>query len=195
MGRPESDRRQTVWLGERGLAVGCARCGGIAARFEVALAGVRSDDLLSDHDRLVRTGFLGGASYARDPRTLLRLYEAIASGDLRDAYDLESDALGCYCPDCDAAYCERCWDVGPPEFTTSGRIGTTARALPARPATGRSWTIRGGISLLRPHPRLRHPSPAPVVGATGRSPLRAARKRPSRRHRRSASRPYPTGIG
>jgi hypothetical protein len=111
-----SEPGKLIRFGEHGLVVACARCGGTAAELELVRTGAEPDELLGDCDRLVRRGFIGGAAYARDLQSLLTLYGAIALGDFRRAHDLEPDALGFYCPDCDAAYCERCWDVGPPEF-------------------------------------------------------------------------------
>jgi hypothetical protein len=111
-----ADSIHPIPSGDRRLSIGCARCDGTAAELHLLAAGSGRDEVLADRDRLVRRGFLGEATYVRSLDALLRLYQVIARGDLREAHNTEPDVLGFFCPDCDAAYCERCWDICPPEF-------------------------------------------------------------------------------
>lgn len=47
---------------------------------------------------------------------LERLFEALTEKRLGEANRLDPDALGFYCPACDAPYCQGCWHIGPPLF-------------------------------------------------------------------------------
>jgi hypothetical protein len=71
---------------------------------------------LGDRGRLIRRGFLGEVIMLPPFEHSQRLFEAIAAGDLRSARGIDPDALGFFCLDCGAPYCEQGWDIGPPVF-------------------------------------------------------------------------------
>jgi len=103
------------------LTLVCAHCGGIAAEFTLLpvgspVAGRFLGEAMAHKDRLRRQGFLGTVTWAWSPESMKRLFDALARGDFRAAADVDDDAVGFYCYRCDAVYCERCWEIGPPVF-------------------------------------------------------------------------------
>jgi hypothetical protein len=109
-----------------GLVFRCARCGEVAAEIVLLPAG-RPDpavsagedpasDFFANEERLRRRGFLGGLTLLRGRAELRSLFATIANRDYRAVHRDESDLLAFHCPECDLAYCDRCWQVEPPVF-------------------------------------------------------------------------------
>jgi hypothetical protein len=97
----------------------CAQCGKIAARFTLVPAGValEPNDLWSDRARLRREGFMGTSVNFLETEKLRLIFQALAQRDYQTiAREVHLDLVGFHCHQCNADYCEDCWDIGPPEF-------------------------------------------------------------------------------
>ena len=65
---------------------------------------------------LQRTGFMGQVTKFGEGGELRGLLEAIRAADYAAARRVDVDFTAFHCWECGSSYCERCWQIGPPEF-------------------------------------------------------------------------------
>lgn len=115
----------------RRVTVKCDQCGGVAVEFAVYPAEIEGGSALIRGDRLERTGFMGHVTQLGKYEALCARLDALTVGDfVRLRREWHPDDVAFYCHQCDKVYCERCWQIGPPQFD-EGFYDCTSATCPA----------------------------------------------------------------
>lgn len=98
------------------ISLSCAKCGQPAAIFKVFNAQ-EGEGIWKDRTRIERSVFMGSTIQFGEIDSLHYVLYALQRGDYEYASrKLGPDFIAFRCEACQLDYCEKCWDIGPPEF-------------------------------------------------------------------------------
>ena len=119
---------------EAGIEIACARCEKAAARYAALRAG-QGRGLLHDHDRVLRTGFIGECELPRPYDEALATIATLRAGGLPRLYHDHGDFYALLCGACGLPYCLA--RAGTSDRSNSTRASTTAPTRRVPRGTGR----------------------------------------------------------